>query len=290
MRDAYMRYMRYMETKFQKSVPAAFFLTSTGKNPPPVLQTGRFTFAPLVSPVVQRKKKNLLLDILGKTLGLVTLAISLSVSAAEYVNMDFTAPEKGGYQTIFGTPSVTSSVGPLNDALRFDAVTSYEQIQIDLPHSVTGYELHYDLYTHNLRDSKYAFTILFDTPQVRTLSFHGGLNQVTLYRPFFSANGPAFQDDQVYRVGMWIDFINNTWTVSLDDVMFDSVAFDATSIDTVRFSLAPWHAIHSDAPGTYVGLDNLTIATIPEPPVWSLLLLVGLPAWFLRRRISHRPA
>jgi hypothetical protein len=226
--------------------------------------------------------------ILGVCLAMTALNVSM-LSATEYMNMDFTPPEQGGYGTVFGTPSVESSVGPLQNALVFNAVTSYEQIRIDMPQNSRGYEIHYDVYTHNLRDSKYAFTVLFDTPEVRTMSFHGGLNRLSIYRPGFSGYGPAFNDDQVYHVGMWIDFLNNTWTVSLDGVAFQPIAFDAAYIESIRFSMAPAFGSALDAPDTYVALDNLVITSVPEPPAWSLVLtaLVTVGMWSHRKRLHQ---
>lgn len=213
------------------------------------------------------------------------LASCATGSTIVYVDKDFTAPNTGGYQVVFGEPTVQPSVGPLQDALVFKAVSSYEQIKFSGPRSSSGLEIHYDLLTHNLRDSNYGFTILFDTPQVRTMTFHGGLDQLTVFIPgSFSGFGPSFNDDQVYHIGMWIDFRSQTWDITLDGVPFQTLDFDAYAIDSIRFSLAPAYGGTLDAPNTYVALDNLTIASIPEPPAWSLILAAVIPACFWYRR------
>jgi len=205
------------------------------------------------------------------------------LSAAELYNLDFASPENGNYQTVFGTPTVQSSVGPFQDTLVFNAVSTYEQIRfpISTGSTVPGYKVECDIFTHNLLESSYGFTIFLDTPQVRPVSFSGSDNA------FYSTyHGIDLSDDVAFHVEIIADFQANRMTITFDDQHTLIKPLNASLVSSVRFSLAPAIGGVGDAPGTYVALDNIRISTIPEPPIWSLILTALVPAcfWYHRKR------
>jgi hypothetical protein len=209
-----------------------------------------------------------------------------SVSATELYNLDFTPPEVGTYQTVFGDPSVQSPVGPFADALIFHAVTGYDQIELPIDTAGPRYDIQYDVLAHDLLNSQYAFTILLDTPEVRTVSFHGGLNSIYVFQPFpyTIANLADFANDQVYHFDISVDLEANLWSVAIDGTLMFANPINASSLEDIRFSMAPRIGGAVDAPGTYAALDNVLVSVVPEPSVFSLLIAAGAPALFLYRR------
>jgi hypothetical protein len=206
---------------------------------------------------------------------LLLLAVQ-SVSATELYNLDFTPPDVGTYETVFGNPSVQSSVGPFTDALIFHAVTGYDQIELPIEISSPQYEIQFDVLTHNLLNSQYSFSVLLDTPEVRDVSFNGGLNSISVFQPFRESNVGSFLNDQVYHLDISVDLLANLWTVSIDGTQVSSNPINANELDSIRFSMSPWTVGASNAPGTYAALDNVVIDAVPEPSCIALILLATL--------------
>jgi hypothetical protein len=174
----------------------------------------------------------------------------------------------------FGSPLVVSSMPLLTgNSLEFEGYTTYEQIELNLGDAVPGFAISFDLVTQNLLNSSYAFRLLLDTPEVRSLDFHGGLNDVRVFQP----SGPSgslqsFSDEQKYSIAMTIDLQGNLWTISIDDVQRFQNPINATQIADLRFSLSPWIGGAADQPSVKVFLDNINVSSIPEPNAVSLLI------------------
>ncbi len=213
-----------------------------------------------------------------------------SGSAAELYNLDFLAPETGTYTTVFGTPTIVATVGPLSRALVFDAVTSYEQIRLAVGGFGPHYNLTYDVLVHNLRGSQYGFAMVLDTPQVRTVTFHGGLNQIDFFNPgvFSGTTSTAFANDTVYHMGVAIDFPMNRWTVAVNGTERLNQPINATQLSAIRFSMDPWIGGAVDGPGVYAALDNVVLTVTPEPSAGLLAGMAGM-LWLALRRF-RRPA
>jgi PEP-CTERM motif-containing protein len=214
------------------------------------------------------------------------------LSATELYNLDFTPPEVGSYEVIFGKPTVQSSVGPFTDALVFHAVTTYDQIRLPITADAQQYNIQYDVFTHNLVNSQYTFDIALDTPQVRTVALHGGQNAIEVYQPFAGVtNIGALTNDQVYHFEIRIDLVANVWSVAVDGMQRFSHAFESSELRSLRFTMSPWIANASDAPGTYAALDNVVVTDVPEPSSAALALIglvVGLGAVSVRSRFRAR--
>ena len=211
--------------------------------------------------------------------------------ATELYNLDFTPPDTGSYSVVFGSPAVQSSVGPLSDALVFHAVTTFDQIA--LPISVAGsqYNIQFDVLTHQLLDSQYAFSVILDTTDVgvRNTSFHGGLDAIDVYQPSPYTDAPVggFLDDQVYHVSMLVDFQANLWSLAVDGTQLYSNHVNASGLTGLRFSMNPWTGLNpTDAPGTYAAIDNVVVTVVPEPASGVLALCV----WAISLRYGFLPA
>jgi hypothetical protein len=206
--------------------------------------------------------------------------------AEDSLNLDFTPPEVGSYGVVFGNPTVVPTVGPLTDALVFHAVSSYEQIALGLPLNGPRYEIQYDVLTHALLNSQYAFTTLLDTPQARNMSFHGGANTIQMNN---LGNLMEFKDDQLYHFKINLDFPANQWSVTIDGGQPFTTTIDAANLYSIRFSLAPWKVGAPDLPGTFVALDNVVVNVVPEPSNFALALTAGLMALgtCLRKKASR---
>lgn len=211
------------------------------------------------------------------------------VLASEVYNLDFTSPETGNYQTVFGHPAIQSSIGPFADALIFQAVTEYEQIRLDVGNVAPQYDIQCDLMMHNLLGSQYAFSIILDYDlnqnQYQSVSFHGGLNSIQVFSPSPFGVGMigGFSNDQVYHFGIALDFDAELWSLEIDGNHSFSSQIDGSNLQSIRFSMAPWIGGALDDPGNYAAIDNVVVTAIPEPSTLVLIAVEGLAAMvFLR--------
>ncbi|HEY5296628.1 MAG TPA: PEP-CTERM sorting domain-containing protein [Verrucomicrobiae bacterium] len=211
---------------------------------------------------------------------------SCSLSATELYNLDFTTDDVGSYETIFGNPSIQASVGPFANALVFHAVTGYDQIE--LPIGVTGpsYDIQFDVLVHNLLNSQYAFSMYLDTAFATSVDFHGGQNSIDVFQssPYTTENLADFENDQSYHFDISVNLQANLWSVAIDGTQLFSNPVNASSLDDIRFSMAPWYFGAADAPTVYAGLDNVLVSVVPEPSIYSLLIMAGAAGLFLLRQ------
>jgi hypothetical protein len=208
--------------------------------------------------------------------------------------LDFSPPEVGSYSTVFGSPVVVSSFDGLNDALLFHAVQTYDQVRLNLGVGAPGYQIGFDVVTHGLKNSQYAFSTLLDSTAPHSVSLNGGFNDLEVFQssPFTAQSLQPFADDTVYHVDIALNFGANLWTMSVNDVPRFSNPINLPDIDSIRFSLAPWTSGASDSPGTQVAIDNISVETIPEPSACVLVFgsLILLAPRFLRPKASrHSP-
>ena len=120
---------------------------------------------------------------------------------------------------VFGSPRVVNDQ-PLLDGncLEFEGYANYEQISLDLLDVQGRIAIDFDIVTENMIDSLYGFTVLLDTPIVRTLSFHGPLEQLHAFMPWGGGFLQPFVDGRKYHVTMNVDTMANTWMISVDGV------------------------------------------------------------------------
>jgi len=208
------------------------------------------------------------------SLGVVKSGLAAASGSEVLYDIDFSSPEHVLNQTPtagtgikkisginFGSPTVRATSGVMTDRpVEFDAVTSYEQFELDISKAASSYQIDFDVASHGLRNSQYDFDVVLDTPEVRTVDFHGGLNKTYVYQPYGSGGSQlSFLDDQIYHVTIMVDISGDSWKVYRDGTLFYSAAFGASGLQSIRFNLSPWIGGAVDGPNTKVALDNIRV-------------------------------
>lgn len=210
----------------------------------------------------------------------------------EHYNIDFSSPTHiVGYlpttgttpDTIsrvnFGQPIVESDFGSLTDQpLVFNPNTStYEQIQLNLGLGFDNYNLSFDIETANLNESLYSFNVIFDSPQVQNLNFHGSVGLYTFNSGGGGSNLGAFSDNTLMHVNINVDLINNIWMIDTGVLpvytgVFNSLEGDVSSI---RFNLSPWYSGTGIDSSISVGIDNIIVSSSVVPLPAALWLFMS---------------
>src|SRR5215207_763181 len=114
---------------------------------------------------------------------------------------------------VFGAPKVVNNQPLLSgNCLEFEGYTSYEQITLNTGDARGVIQVDFDIVTQNVIGSLYGFTVFLDTPEVRSLTFHGPLQKIHAFMPFGGAMLQAFVDEAKYHVTMVADTVANRWT------------------------------------------------------------------------------
>ena len=215
---------------------------------------------------------------------LCVVASLAAARATELYNLDFTPPDLGTYQVTLGNPLVQSSVGPFTDALVFDAVTNGGQIRLPIAMSAPEYELQFDVFAHNLVNSDYSFGMFLDGTTVRSVDFHGGLNSVYVYQanPFLNLPLASLTNDSVYHLDISLDMQGLVWSVTINGNPLFNGPLSGAGLQDIRFGISPWIGGASNAPGTFVALDNVLVSAEPEPSVAGLAA-AGILLWLALR-------
>lgn len=219
-------------------------------------------------------------NILGLILG---MGLSGAPAQTPLYQLTFDPGAPANYDVVFGAPTPVASFQGLTGALRFRGVSSYDQIRLPIHAVASAYQLDFDVVTQGLVNSKYAFTVLLDTPQVRTLSLHGGLAAFSPYQPspyFVGASAP-FADGQPYHVRIRADFAANFWDIAVNGNVLYQNLLNATELHSIRFSLAPWYNQSPTDPNVFAAIDNVVVL-VPEPS-GAVLLGLALGALAVRR-------
>jgi hypothetical protein len=206
------------------------------------------------------------------------LAAAATMSATELYHLDFQPPEIGEYGISFGSPTVEPTVGTLEDALVFHAVKTYDQITLPVEVAAPVYHIAFNLMTHGLEDSEYAFVILLDTPQIYSIAFHGLHNAVDMIN---LGRVSPFLDDMVYHCEIVADFAADRFSLTIGGGRPNVTTIGQGPLESIHFSMAPWKYGAADDPGAYTALDNVVVTAVPEPSSASLLMS-GLPILALR--------
>ena len=86
---------------------------------------------------------------------------------------------------IFGNPRIVNDQPFLDgNCLEFEGYQDYEQIVLNTPGSNGTITVDFDIVTKNVNPSLYGFTVFLDTPEVRSLTFHGPLDFIHAFMPF----------------------------------------------------------------------------------------------------------
>ncbi|MBV1877701.1 MAG: PEP-CTERM sorting domain-containing protein [Pseudomonadales bacterium] len=187
-------------------------------------------------------------------------------------------------------PIISSTfAGNTNQSLLFDRGNpdNSKKITLEMGQGYDNYQLSYDVYTENLVDSLYVFTLLADTPSVRNLSFHGssGIDEFRPSTSDFIASQP-FLDATTYNILIDYDLKASQYSIWVNNVIFGSAEFTTSGddIESFRFSYSNWHGSAGIAPDIIVQLDNILVTSqvVPEPGT-LFLLSCGLVGLCLRR-------
>jgi len=203
------------------------------------------------------------------------LTLATSVSAEVLYNLTFDSPThrvgerptvgpgpSGISGIVFGSPRVVNDQ-PLLDGncLEFEGYTSYEQISLNTAGARGVITVDYDVVTKNVIGSLYGFTVLLDTPIVRTLTFHGPLQRIHAFMPGAGGMLQPFQDNRRYHVRMVVDTEANSWKISVDGVQQYQSVFDAASVEHIRLSFSPVYGMAGDEPTAKTYVDNFKVTT-----------------------------
>jgi len=145
------------------------------------------------------------------------------------------------------------------------------------------YDIQYDVLTHNLLNSKYGFIVTLDTPDINSVTLHGGLNKIDIYQsfPYTLADPVSFLNDHAYHFDISVDFAASSWALSVDGAQIFAGPFSGSGLQDIRITMAPVFGGASDAPETYAALDNVIITAVPEPS-FAALLSLPLLLWLYR--------
>ncbi|WP_424097205.1 hypothetical protein [Moorena producens] len=221
-----------------------------------------------------------------------------------YYDIDFSAPTHTlgsapteGFSSdtissvVFGNPVVESSFGPLtSESLVFNTKGNttpccfYDQIKLDLGGGSDRYQVSFDLSTRNYVNTGSAntFTLLFDTPQVRTIHFMSN-GTIRYFYPFQgSGTIGSFSDNTLLNMMVDINLAASTWDIFMNDSLLYSGLFSPSGddINSLRFSFGGVSTTSFDS----IGLDNIRVTngevveTVPEPSSCNFLSLLTLGA------------
>ncbi len=170
-----------------------------------------------------------------------------------------TAPRKTVSKINFGTPTVVSSLGVLADQpLEFNALDGQgDQIQLDLTGLTVGptYVLTTEIVVSEIASGG-RFNVIFDTPQVRSISFlsDGSVSAI----PGGVIGTIDFGDKIDLKVE--IDLANDLWNVYLDGILSLSTDFwGTTQVNAIRLTTD----VVSSPPGSSAAIDNLRVTVSP---------------------------
>ena len=216
-----------------------------------------------------------------------SLALSLSLSLLLFVNhswagvlydLTFESPDHtlGQAPTVgagpskvsaitFGSPRVVNNQPLLNgNCLEFEGYTSYEQVYLNTGAASGIIQVDFDIVTANVIGSLYGFTVFLDTPEVRSLTFHGPVQQIQAFIPFGGGMLQGFVDGRKYHVTIVADTVGNSWRVSVDGVQRYQSALSASTVSSVRLSMAPMYGMASDNPQSKAYVDNFKVVNNPS--------------------------
>ena len=167
----------------------------------------------------------------------------------------------------FGSPIVSRELGALTDQpLVFNTAGNqphyyYDQILLKVRKEARFYYVAFDLYTQYLIGSPNHFSILFDTPRIRTIRFDrdGMIRAFVPHEP--TQDICPFQDISLMHFQMYLDMNQGTWTVFVNDRKAYAGAFNPLEdIHSIRFSLGLESSGSQPYHDTIVGLDNIIVA------------------------------
>lgn len=150
---------------------------------------------------------------------------------------------------------------------------AYDQIEFVLPAEQQRVYLSYDLITSGLNNSDSLFSVHLDSKDygARSLSFHGGGNDISL----FNVGGKSskfgyFTDQQLYQVTIHGDAAKNLLTITINGAQVHSSTLGSTTLTGVRMTISPWTGAADQCAQTAAAVSNIKIyedpADLQGPP------------------------
>jgi hypothetical protein len=190
---------------------------------------------------------------------------------------------------------VDSFGGLAQQALKFDMVSNdasfyYDQVGLNLSSAPTVLDLSFDFTSLGLigAGSNRQFTVLFDTPQVVTMSFDSKGNMIAHnFGPDITVG--KFADGETFRCQFHIDIPQHTWSMSTNGVLVSTlnILSSGLAVQDIRFSYGLQSAGGVPDFNAAAAIDNV-IVSIPEPA--SCLLLVLGATLLCAIKDPHSPA
>ncbi len=224
-------------------------------------------------------------------------------------NDTFEPGDDTDFSAMFGATALTAAPEPMGSmALAFNTASnedlSYDQVLYTT--TTSGYAarqvtLGFQLLTVDLIGSNNAFTVLFDTPQIRNLIFKpdGDIEVLNLHGGLTRSVIGSFTDGQMLSVSTKIDLAADLWQVRVDVALLYSEAVTSagsSAVEGVRINHGSANVTDGNAASTSY-LDNVTLTAtdfielpIPPPPVTvpapaaAWVLLGGMGMLVLRAR------
>lgn len=231
---------------------------------------------------------------------------SFSASAAVLYALNFDSPLQGLNQPVltgnaqdrptsilFGQPLVVQSAGdPVGRELRLDMLGNpdpfgYDQIRLTIPvYQEPVLTVDFDFTASISSTSNAWFSVIFDTPSVRTIGFKKNGQLVAGNDSIPN----AFVSTVASHARIYLDLQAHAWSIFIDQNLVVSAPFTVDSrVQAIRLSFGMTSALDA-LDDSYVTIDNFTVTTIPEPATvgGSVILLAGA-ALATRRRKHVKP-
>ncbi|MGD8395589.1 MAG: FlgD immunoglobulin-like domain containing protein [Candidatus Eiseniibacteriota bacterium] len=176
------------------------------------------------------------------------------------------APRETVSAITFGTPTVIAAYGGLTDQPcafdSFDGTGDQFSLSLfDLPAS-TFYRHRCRIEMGNVAAGD-GLTILYDTPQVRSIRFDASGNVQIFVPGIGSATIASFNFATVIDLRVDINLATDVWEIYLDGALEHSGSFGgAAAVERVRYSTE----VVASPPGASFAVDDITIADSPAVP------------------------
>lgn len=165
---------------------------------------------------------------------------------------------------LLGNPKVVDQIGGLEKALLFntkDTATDREQVILHVKDVAEKFYFSVDIYSEKLKNSDNQLSILFDTPEIYSVNFHG-MGFIHAYTPEKGSRTIGkITDNHIQRLEIEIDMAAQQWQVYINSVSVYKNRFSAIQLQSVRLYLSPWKDDAQDTEQTQVAVDNIQLIT-----------------------------
>lgn len=215
------------------------------------------------------------------SLAIISLALfsQFSYSAVLY-DARFASPPNIEGQSIVvdGTPQTPSRVTmgavemrsgfagqPGNWAVFNAPSCSYDQIQFNLPAGMSKAYVSWDMFPSMLNNSDSAFNVHLDSTGygARSLSMHGGLNNIQLFNFGKSTTLANLTNLKKYRMLARVDAASDLLEILIDGTPVYSGTFGSPDLTSVRMTLSPWKGGATQCNDAATAVSNILIYEEP---------------------------